>query len=521
MPRSYRPVDRDQRFLMPPDMAEWLPQDHLVWFLIDVVDQLDTTVFHRRHPKAGPGRRAYDPDMLLTLLLYSYAVGQRSSRRIETLCATDVAFRVACAQDVPDHSTIARFRLVHEQAFEELFTRVLVMCAQAGIGKVGTVAIDGTKIAANASLGANRTEETLRAEAKRILEEAAAVDAAEDQEFGEARGDELPEQFADPKGRRARIRKALEEIERQKADTEEFTAAERDRAETYMRAVEAGQSSPGRTPAGVDPERLARARLSRGRVRFEQAAGDPRRRKQHARQIRRAERDLAAALADQGSSRSRAAQSKHDKPPRANTTDPDSRVMTSAKGGWLQGYNAQVVVSDDHLILATSITQSPNDLHSYLPMAGAAVDAAVVIDAHRPSDTGTETEGSTGIGTILADAGYFTEENLAGDGPNRLIALGKNHKVQREAREHPADGPPQPDASPTQRMRHLLRTPEGARTYKRRGATVEPVIGHLKQQTGLHRFSRRGLPAAASELNLAATVVNLLKLHTRTAPVTG
>src|SRR5262245_21096427 len=151
---------------MPPDMAEWLPPEHLVWFVLATVEQLDTRVFHRRHPQAGPGRRAYDPDMLLGLLLYAYAVGQRSSRRIEALCSDHVAFRVLCAQDAPDHTTIARFRSVHEDAFADLFTQVLVLCAQAGMGRVGTVAVDGTKIAADASDGATRCEASLRAEAQ-------------------------------------------------------------------------------------------------------------------------------------------------------------------------------------------------------------------------------------------------------------------------------------------------------------------------------------------------------------------
>jgi transposase len=198
---------------MPPDMCEWLPAEHLVWFVLATVEQLDTQVFHRRHPRAGPGRRAYDPDMLLGLLLYAYAVGERSSRRIETLCATDVAFRVVCAQDAPDHSTIARFRAAHEDAFAGLFTQVLLLCARAGMGRVGTVAVDGTKIAANASAGATRTEVWLRAQAEQIVAEAAQVDAGEDEQFGEARGDELPPELADPHTRAARIRQCLDQIE--------------------------------------------------------------------------------------------------------------------------------------------------------------------------------------------------------------------------------------------------------------------------------------------------------------------
>ena len=176
-------------------MADWLGPDHLVWFLIDAVEAMDTSVFHSRQARASSaGRAGFDPDMLVTLLLYGYAHGVRSSRQIERLCSTDVAFRVICAQDVPDHSTVARFRSEHEAAFTELFTQVLVLCAKAGLDRVGSIAVDGTKIAANASIDANRTEDKLRAgleaalaaEAERIVAAAAAADVAEDALFGDS-----------------------------------------------------------------------------------------------------------------------------------------------------------------------------------------------------------------------------------------------------------------------------------------------------------------------------------------------
>src|SRR6266545_4603721 len=179
--RSYRPVDRDQAFLLPPLMTEWLPEDHLAWFLIDVVAAMDTTAFHagRARTKTDRGRAGFDPDMLVTLLLYGYAHRVHSSRQIERLCTVDVAFRVICAQDAPDHTTIARFRADHEAAFTDLFEQVLIVCAKAGLGRVGVIAVDGTKIAANASVDANRTEDRLRAEVERIVAAAAKTDAAE------------------------------------------------------------------------------------------------------------------------------------------------------------------------------------------------------------------------------------------------------------------------------------------------------------------------------------------------------
>jgi transposase len=516
MARSYRPVERGQQFLLPPDMAEWLPQGHLAWFILDVVAQLDTSVFHERHPMVGPGRAAYDPDMLLALLLYGYAVGERSSRRIERLCVDHVAFRVICAGDVPDHTTIARFRAVHQDVFAALFTQVLVLCARAGMGRVGVVSLDGTKIAANASAGANRSEDWLRAEVERILAEAAAVDEAEDDQFGDARGDELPPELADPGSRVGRIRQCLDQIRAERNRAAQANQAERERAEEYLRRVEGGEAPMGPVPKAADPIRVARARLARERARQRDEA-DRQRRNDAAKAARRAQAALERAEADAA----RAAEPGRDDPASrpssgapsgrlGNVSDPDSRLMPT-RGGWIQGYNAQVVVSDDHLILATGLTQDTTDTASFEPMMAAAVDAADIVTTLQPISE--DEQPAAGIGTILADAGYLSIHNLTADGPDRLIALGKQQQLHREARDRPASGPAPPDVGPVQQMGHRLRTPHGEQTYRRRGATVETVIAHLKDQVGLRQFSRRGLQAAASELNLAATAVNLLKLH--------
>jgi transposase len=517
---SYRPVDRGQGFLLPPDMAEWLPPGHLVWFLIDAVEELDTSAFHAGRVRVGQGRAGFDPDMLVTLLMYAYANKVRSSRQIERLCVTDVAFRVICAQDVPDHTTIARFRAEHEDGFAELFTRVLVLCAQAGMGRVGVVAIDGTKIAANASLGANRKEEWLREQAAKqaaaIVAEAAATDAAEDEEFGDRRGDELPEKFADRSGRRERIRKALDEIGKQTGQAGRDDAADRARVEEYLARVEAGEAVPGKPPAGTDLVRLHAARLARAEARLAAAgagagAGNREARNTARRHLREARRDLTAAeaaaaagTADREGASARRRRRRGDPAPVANTSDPDSRKMSTRCGGIIQGFNAQLAVTDDHLILATALTQDTNDYHCFEPMTNAVITATEHITR------------SDQLGTILADAGYWSEHNLTLNGPDRLIAPGKHRDITRDARDRPAQGPPPPEATPGEQMQHRIRTPEGHTTYKRRSATVETVIGHLKDQTGLRRFSRRGLKAAASELTLAATVINLLKLRNHT-----
>jgi transposase len=508
---SYRRVDRGQGFLLPPDMAEWLPADHLVWFVIDAVKELDTSVLHVGRVRAGQGRAGFDPDMLVTLLMYAYANKVRSSRQIERLCTTDVAFRVICAQDVPDHTTIARFRAEHEDAFADLFTRVLVLCAQAGMGRVGIVAIDGTKIAANASLDANRKEEWLREQAAKIVAEAAAVDAAEDAEHGDRRGDELPPKFSDPSGRRERIRQALDEIGKQTEQIDAADAADRVRVEEYLARVEAGEAVAGRPPAGTDLVRLHAARLARAEAGLAAAAPKTDAHNTARRLLREARRDLVAAeaeaaagTADLEGASAKQRRRRGDPAPVANTSDPDSRKMSTRCGGIIQGFNAQLAVTDDHLILATALTQDANDYHCFEPMTRAVI-------------TATEHIGRCDqLGTILADAGYWSEHNLTLNGPDRLIAPGKHRDITRDARDRPAQGPPPPQATPGEQMQHRIRTPEGHTTYKRRSATVETVIGHLKDQTGLRRFSRRGLKAAASELTLAATVINLLKLRKHT-----
>lgn len=176
MADGYRPVVRDQEFLLPPNMVDWLPDEHLVWFVLDTVAVLDTAALHARVARrrdggarrSAAGRAGYDPEMLLGLLLYAYCRGQRSSRQIERLCATDVAFRVACAGDVPDHTVLARFRQAHSEVFAGLFAQVLRLCRDAGMARLGTVAIDGTKIAANASRQANRERDWLAAEVERL-----------------------------------------------------------------------------------------------------------------------------------------------------------------------------------------------------------------------------------------------------------------------------------------------------------------------------------------------------------------
>src|SRR5712692_3279701 len=195
---NFLPAERDQLYLMAPSVRDWLADDHLAWFVLDVVDALDLSVFYARYRCDGLGRAAYEPSVMVSVLLYAYCVGERSSRRIERRCSEDIAFRVLAANQVPDHATIARFLQSNERAFCALFCQVLMLCQRAGLVRLGVLALDGTKIAANASGPANRTRADLEAEAARIVAEAIATDRAEDARDGEGRGEELPPELADP-----------------------------------------------------------------------------------------------------------------------------------------------------------------------------------------------------------------------------------------------------------------------------------------------------------------------------------
>src|SRR6266481_6832016 len=233
MAKGYRPVPRDQAFLLPPDMRDWLPPDHPVWLVITVVEKhLDTSAVHALRRAGGAGAAGYDPDMLTALLVWAYANRVTSSRRIEGLCRTDIAFKVICAGQVPDHVTIARFRAGLGAAAAVLFDQVLVLCAKLGMGQLGLVTLDGMKIAASASLAANRTGDGLRKLAAQLSAEHAATDAAEDALFGPGvRGDGVPAELADPRSRDERIAAALASLE---AEQRAAQAARDQQAQAYL-----------------------------------------------------------------------------------------------------------------------------------------------------------------------------------------------------------------------------------------------------------------------------------------------
>jgi transposase len=509
-------------------MHEWLPEDHLVWLVLEIVEQLDRSALHARHPNTGPGRAAYDPDMLLALLIYAYCQGVRSSRQIQQRCVTDVAFRVVCAQDIPDHTTIARFRAEHQQAFAQLFTQVLQVAATAGLARFGTVAIDGTKIPANASVDANRHRDWLAREVQALLIDAAQVDAAEDAQDPDDNdggdGQRMPTGLRDRSGRAARLRAALAQISAREHVADQSERHRQASAAARLKRARAGKSVVGRIPSG--PLRLAEAQahlareIARQQAKLERraaiiAAGrrpmgaPPLPVEQHS-HVLRAQRAVDAALAEQTAPPREAALARcsghkaHRKGEAvANVSDPQSRLMPTRRG-FLQGYNAQLAVTADQIIVAVQVGQSTNDQAAFVPMMHAAQHMADHL--HQRTNLPQHL-----IGTVLADAGYASDANLATPGPDRLIALGKARDQARTSRATPTNPPGPAAATPRELMRHRLRTDQGAQLYKRRGATVEPGIGNLKKI--LDRFSRRGLTAATSELHLAAIAFNLRKIH--------
>jgi transposase len=262
MVQNFVACDREQELLLPPSLREWLPEGHLAWFVIDAVAAFDLSGFYAAYCVDGHGRPAHDPAMMVALLLYGYAIGERSSRRLERRCVEDVATRVICANQAPDHTTIARFRQRHETALAELFGEVLALCADAGLVRVGMIAVDKTKVAANAAPQVTRDYEQI---AREILAEADTVDAAEDEQFGDARGDELPPELATAQGRRGWLREAKRRLDEQRAEEARPIPRDRpDRLKEAKRRLEEEHRTECHANAAYEAYR-ARGRMKDGR----------------------------------------------------------------------------------------------------------------------------------------------------------------------------------------------------------------------------------------------------------------
>jgi transposase len=488
--------------LMPPDLTEWVPDDHVVWSILGAVDQMDLSAFYGAYRENGQGRAAYEPSMMLALLLYAYARGNRSSRGIERECREDVVDKLITAMRVPDHSTIAEFRRRHERALGELFCAVLALCDEAGLVEVGVISVDGTKIRANASRGANRTYEKLVAD---ILKEAEETDRWEDGLFGTDRGDEVPEHLRTEEGRRAAFQAAKErlaaktgrgdepEVARIEPDRERFEATRgwgrrtwhREAHKELMRQREQVAKPVARSRA----ERLLEAlhRLEENQL-VELQASEAYERWQAQRR--------AGAVPGQRLGMP----PKPYTPPAVpggvmNKTDPDSRMMRTQGQPTVQGYNAQAAVTRGQIIVAAEVAVESPDFGHLEPVVRAALreleDAGVT---QRPE-------------MVLADAGYWHTkqmENVVSDGIQVLVSpdAGLREGVR-----------PGWDKGLYAFMRRVLASDAGHELYKHRKATVEPVFAQNKFNRGFRRFQRRGRAAARSEWRLQAATHNLLKLH--------
>ena len=473
---NVRAVERDQQWLMPPSLSDWLPDGHLAWFVLDVVAELDLSEFYGSLRLDGRGGASYDPGLMLAVFFYAYCVGERSSRRIERRLTEDVAFRVVAANQQPDHATLARFRRRYENPIAEVFSQVLGLCAAEGLIDSGVVAIDGTKVEANASAWSNRTRRQL---ADEILKEAETADAAEDEQFGDRRGDELPERWADRRDRGARIREALRQLDATgPSDAESYQAARK------AREAELGHKLPGRKP---DPEAKWGSRARTRQV---------------------------------------------------NVTDPDSRMLKDGRR-FIQGYNAQAAVTEDHMIVAAEITNMARDSVVFKEVVSAVRENLAAAEAPKPE-------------TYVADAGYWDSENATLDADAEILIapmpatsgitnpddpriaqrkavierldvdeitvrqaadqMGVSTTWVRKLLRRHRDGRSDP-AQLRNEMLERLATEAGAAAYAKRKTTVEPVFGNLKANLGFRRFSLRGLNATKSEWRLICTVHNILKLH--------
>ena len=389
--------------------------------------------------------------MMALLLLYAYAQGERSSRQIERRCREDVAFRVLCANQMPDHATIARFRAEHEAELTSLHTQVLALCAQAGLGSLGLVALDSTKLAADASAKASKRYEVIVEELERMYAEAAATDAAEDAAEGEGRGSgRLPRDLAEAARRRERFAQAKREIDAQVAHEQ----AEFDQVEARQQAREA----EGGSRRGRPPNKPRQRPSPEGR--------------------------------------------------RANVVDPDSRPLRRP-GGFVQGYTGQLLATEDGIALAFDVDNRKNDQHQLHPM----LDQAQA----NPAAAGFD---PSAIGVLLADAGYYSDDNLtdANDGdPELLIATVASSKIAAGKVE---PGQVRQRSKVARQMTERLTSEQGRQLYARRACTIEPQFGDDKHNKGFTRFSRRGQAACQAEWALHHIAKNLHKWARRrtTAP---
>ena len=450
--KNYRHYDPDQRYLLPPDIREWLPEGHLALFIGDVVDHLDLSAIRAVYEDGdGRGQPPYHPGMMVKLLVYAYCTGRPSSRKIEKATWEDVAYRVLSCDQHPDHDSIAAFRERHLKALGGMFVQVLRMCQEAGLVKLGHVALDGTKVKANASKHKamsyermGESEKRLEEEVARLLAEAQAVDKVEDGQYGKGkRGDELPEELRRRESRLKKIREAKAVLE---AEAKARAGVQALEAQEKIEERQRQEAETGRKPGGHGPK-----------------VPDP----QAARPEPKAQR---------------------------NFTDPESRIMKDGTG-FEQAYNAQAVVdAEAQVIVAASVTQEPNDKRQLVPMLKEAI-----VNVGKPE-------------RASADAGYFSAEAVTDEAVSGIELYVPPDRQKHGNTATSEESPPLEGMSVAERMRQVLRTPQGKDTYRMRKAIVEPVFGQIKEARGFRRFSFRGLAKVSAEWELVCLTHNLLKL---------
>ena len=456
--KKYLPYDSDQILLLPPNLNDWLTPDHLARFISDVVDGLDISEITSSYEKEFRGAPPYDPLMMVKIRIYADCVGTPSSRVIEKSMQENIGFRFLGAGNFPDFRTISDFRKIHHEPLADFFQQVLTLCDLAGLVKMGTVAIDGTKIKANASIDKNYTLGTLTEKekrykeiAKRILEEGITTDEEEEHIFGPDNNG-----WSMPKDALERIKRAKDELKlRKKEELEEY---ERMIEKRRKREEENGEKVKGRKP-------------------------------KHPKDKKKKSKDGKQ------------------KEPTANTTDPDSRIMKTRKG-FIQGYNPQIAVdTDTQIILATDLTQDHNDLRQLAPMLNQTIENTGKIPHNATADAGYDNDKQIGLFDKKIDIYIPTQKDW------------KQRKAMKE--QPPPRGRIPKDLSKRERRERKLLTKKGKKIYKKRGSSVEPVIGQIKSAMGLDRLLLRGKEKGNSEWKMYCTAHNILKLWRNSMKISG
>ena len=496
-PKSFRPWQPEQTTLLPPSPREWLSPDHQVYFLLDLVDELDLSeILIPAQAKDPRGEKGFDPRMLTMLLLYAYCVGIVSSRKIERACYEDLAFRVLTGNQQPDHSRISEFRRRNLDALKDLFVQILRLCQKAGMVSLGHVALDGTKVQANASKRKAmshermlRAEKELQKEINALIRKAEILDAQEDRRYGKGKlGSELPDELRRRQDRLARIRQARKEME---AETAAAAARQRqEEAEEARAKAAAAHEADALAAEQADMTRKAEAAAAKAKAAREKA-------NEAAEDAGLQPPDLEPLACDAMPRRglARKADGTPTKKTQRNFTDADSHLMQSG-GSYLQGYNCQLAVDSDHqVIMAVGVSNQPPDLEHLEPMLQRIATTAGALPE-----------------VMTLDAGYWSEDNASrceNLGIDAYIATGRLPHGQPPP---PQRGPLPRDADAKIRMARKLRSKKGSAIYAQRKAIVEPVNGQIKEGRGLRRFLLRGLEKVDGEWHLIAATHNLLKL---------